>query len=258
MTERFIRFEDYDSTAIGRTLQRDPLPTRDVAHGDGDAFRLADSAVELQVFPATGVARVTTPDARVELFRLAGYSVNDQPPRVVFDQGNTEQRTRLAVRDDGKVSFMPVLTATEASTTAVPAGDAPKSGADVSDPAERPTTSDNTTPEANENLSQTLRGRLGRDPWFTSDAETPIAGFPLAVNDETSGKTTWHKVVTFGHPAEQLRDAHRAGQIRKGRLVDVTGTIVVQEEPTARGGVRKTEQFHATTIKRIRASKPKP
>ncbi len=101
----------------------------------------------------------------------------------------------------------------------------------------------------------TLQGRLGRDPWFSSNEDFPIAGFPLAVNEE--GKTTWHKVVVFDEPARQLYEQHQKGDVRKGRLVDVTGRPVVQEEQTPRGVKRRTE-FHASQVSRVRAvSRPR-
>jgi hypothetical protein len=98
-------------------------------------------------------------------------------------------------------------------------------------------------------------GRLGRDPWFRSEGEQHIAGFPLAVNDPEN-RTTWHKVVVFDATADQLHEAYQKGSVRKGRLVDVTGQTVVREEPRANGGVKKNPEFHASAVARVQSSRP--
>src|SRR3954451_12487102 len=113
MPETPSNFSEFDAKAAGEALGSKPRPTRDVAHGDGDALDVGDATLE--VYRDAGVARVTTPDARIELFRVPSYSVNGQ--RVVFEQGDQDDRTRLQVRADGKVAFHPVLRATESSTT---------------------------------------------------------------------------------------------------------------------------------------------
>jgi single-stranded DNA-binding protein len=91
----------------------------------------------------------------------------------------------------------------------------------------------------------TLQGRLGRDPWFRVGDEVK-AGFPLAVNGP-EGQTSWHKVVVFADTADALREQARRGDVKKGRLVDVTGQPVVQEELTDRG-TKKITEFHATQV----------
>jgi single-stranded DNA-binding protein len=111
--------------------------------------------------------------------------------------------------------------------------------------------------EAGEPEPIQLTGRLGRDPWFSADGDTLTGGFPLAVNDDT-GKTTWHRVVVSGEAADQLQEASRLRQLRKGRLVEVTGREVVQQEDNARGGKRTSREFHASTVTRLTASKPQP
>src|SRR3954451_3648989 len=113
MPETPSNFSEFDAQAAGEALGSKPRTTRDVAHGDGDALDVGDAVLE--VYRAAGVARVTTRDARIELFRVPSYSVNGQ--RVVFEQGEQENRSRLLVRNDGKVSFYPVLRATESSRT---------------------------------------------------------------------------------------------------------------------------------------------
>src|SRR4051795_3142133 len=113
MPEQYSAFHDFDANVAGQALGSAPRNTRDVAHGQGQAFDLTDAVLE--VYPHAGVTRATTPDARIELFRVPRYTVRDE--RVIFELGNEEDRTRLQIRADGKVAFHPVLRAAEPSQT---------------------------------------------------------------------------------------------------------------------------------------------
>src|SRR4051812_12028304 len=113
MAEQYSSFEEFDPQAAAEALGVEARQTRDVAHGDGQAFDLTDAVLE--VYPDAGVTRATTQDARVELFRVPRYEVREQ--HVVFEQGAEDTRTRLTVSGDGKVSYRPVLRVTEAPRT---------------------------------------------------------------------------------------------------------------------------------------------
>src|SRR3954465_14232961 len=112
MPEVPSHFSEFDTQAAGEALGSQPHPMRDVAHGDGQALNVGETTLE--VYRDAGVARVTTPDARIELFRVPEYSITGE--RVVFEQGTDDVRTRLQLRADGRVAFHPVLRATEPST----------------------------------------------------------------------------------------------------------------------------------------------
>lgn len=265
MTERYVEIADFDPEAVGRTLRAEPRSLRDVAHGDGQALTLADGKAQLEIYPGAGVARVTTADARVEIYRVPGYSLNADVGRVVFDQGTDDDRTRLLVQHNGRVSYHPVLRAVQSPTTAETPTTDGQLPLDVSPPDATTTapheapSSSLPHPESNETEQVQLRGRLGNDPWFTSgEASETIGGFPLAVNVEGRAGTVWHKVVTFEETAEQLREARRTGQIRKGRLVDVTGQHVAREEQTDSGRTRVVREFHATSVTRVTGTKVQP
>src|SRR3954451_15210058 len=113
MPEVPSNFSEFDAQAAGEALGTEPHAMRDVAHGDGKALDIGETTLE--VYRDAGVARVTTPDARIELFRVPSYSVTGE--RVIFEQGTEDTRTRLLVGRDGKVSFRPVVRAAESSKT---------------------------------------------------------------------------------------------------------------------------------------------
>src|SRR4051812_19355089 len=107
MAERFSALSEFDAAKASEALGTQPHNTRDVAHGDGQALTVGNTTVE--VYQQAGVARITTPDARIELFRVPTYKVSDE--RLVFQQGEAETRTRLLLRSDGRVWLYPGLRA---------------------------------------------------------------------------------------------------------------------------------------------------
>src|SRR3954452_16810675 len=113
MPEVPSNFSEFDAQTAGDSLGSQPRTMRDIAHGDGEALDVGDTVLE--VYRDAGFARVTTPNARIELYRVPSYNVSGE--RVVFEQGDQDDRSRLLVRSDGKVSFYPVLRATESSRT---------------------------------------------------------------------------------------------------------------------------------------------
>src|SRR3954471_20841465 len=234
MADQYSSFQEFDPQAAAQALGAEARQTRDVAHGDGQAFDLTDAVLE--VYPDAGVTRATTQDARVELFRVPRYEVRDQ--HIVFEQGAEDLRTRLTVSGDGKVSLRPVLRVTEAPRTDGNPVDRPKDSPTTKTPSENVTgqNSETPSPEAREAVPEVvLRGRLGRDPWFGTRDKRPAAGFPLGVNPEGPGKATWHDVVTFDETAQQLQEAYDRQKITKGKLVEITGRPVVTEQPRIDG-----------------------
>src|SRR6185312_11186179 len=109
MPERYSPINDFDGSTVSETLRTEAVSTRDVGHGDGQALSVGDGKAVLEVYPDAQVARVTTAHARVEIYRVPGYSVNPHLGLVVFEQDANDHRTRLLVNREGKVSFHPVL-----------------------------------------------------------------------------------------------------------------------------------------------------
>jgi hypothetical protein len=254
MPETPSNFNEFDAAAVGQALGAEPRTMRDIAHGDGKALNVGDTVLE--VYRNAGFARVTTADARIELYRVPSYTISGE--RVVFEQGDQDDRTRLYVSADGKVALRPVLRATESSRTNETAvsgrQDSPTPADSSHNVTERNDTPSDSEGEKGGEVQQIqLQGRLGRDPWFGTRDDRPAAGFPLAVHQEGTSKATWHNIVTFDESAGQLHEAFDHRKIGKGKLVDVTGQTVIREEPTARGGVKKSPEFHATAVTRAQS-----
>src|SRR4051794_22783703 len=176
MSEVPSHLSEFDAHAAGEALGSQPHPMRDVAHGDGEVLNIGDTTLE--VYRDAGVARVTTPDARIELFRVPSYSVSSE--RVLFEQGTDGDRTRLLVGRDGKVSFRPVVRATESSRTNENASDGRQDSPNGHGPSEGTTQPSSPDGDKGGEVQQLqLQGRLGRDPWFSSNGDRHTAGFPL-------------------------------------------------------------------------------
>ncbi len=251
---------EFDRAAVSDTLQTEAATTHDVAHGDGHRLAVGDGKAVLEIYPDAAVARVTTANARVEIYRVPGYSLNQQVRRVVFDQGPDDQRTRLLVHRDGMVSFHPIPHTPEPRQTAEAPQDDAVAAMLTLQPAELATAPHEQSSASSEGAEQEevqLQGRLGRDPWFDADGDELIGGFPLAVHD-ARGRPTWHRVVVFGDVAATLQEAHIRRQIRTGRTVEVSGQHVVRKEETTEGRSRTSREFHATSVTRLTVSRERP
>jgi hypothetical protein len=261
MIEQHASFAEFNSEHVSSFLVARPEPTRDFTLGDGSALYIAGGKAVLEVFPQ-GVVRMTNARARVEVHDVSSYTVIPERGHVVFEHGTDDERARLLVRDNGKFSFYPVLRTAESSRTNETTVSGRQDSPTLLDPSSNITGRNDTTSSSPEGekggeVQQVqLQGRLGRDPWFSTTEDQPVAGFPLAVNNER-GQTTWHKVVVFDATATDLHEAVSKKQIGKGKLVDVTGQTVLLEEPKPNGGVKKSAEFHATAVTRVQ-SKPRP
>src|SRR5512144_1445929 len=247
----------FDEQALADALNACSATVRDVAYGEGVQYSAGRGSVRLEIFPRAGVTRLTAPDVRLELFGGARVEVSDGG--VEFSRTQPGQDASLTVVPDGGIVFTLVAggehrapdaaapTPAEplpqpAPPHAKPPGQAPDRSQPAAEHEESP------EPEA-----VTMQGRLGRDPWFGGSEDSPIAGFPLAIN--AANRTIWHKVVVFDEAATKLAAQLQRGDVRKGRLVEVTGQLVVREDPTPKG-VRRTEEFHATAVSRVKPARP--
>lgn len=263
MPEHYAPLSEFDRSSIGEALKTEAVSTRDVAHGDGQTLSVGDGKTVLEVYPLAGVARVTTEHARVEVFRVPGYSVNSTVGRVVFEQGADDDRTRLLVHHDGKVSFHPVPRAVHAPQTAETTGTdvqptlpLAQGAAAITGPVQR-SYEGHAGREPSEQEALQLEGRLGRNPWFRRDGDTLVGWFPLAVHDER-GDRTWHNIVMHGDVAQQLQDANRRGVVAQGPgVVAVTGQHVVRREQQDDGRTTVRREFHVTSFTVVKPHRPR-
>src|SRR5512144_790041 len=258
----------FDEQALADALNACSATVRDVAYGEGVQYSAGRGSVRLEIFPRTGVTRLTAPDVRVELF--GGTRAEVSEGGVEFARAQPGQDASLTVVPDGGIVCTLVAggeyrspDATEPAADPLPrlvaapetpAGLAPAPLPDRKAPGQ--SGSDVQTAEHDEPTEPeavTMQSRLGRDPWFGGSEESPIAGFPLAIN--AANRTIWHKVVVFDETATKLAAQLQRGDVRKGRLVEVTGQLVVREDPTPKG-VRKSEEFHATAVSGVKPARP--
>src|SRR5512144_2161312 len=89
----------FDDEAIAEALDSRSSTVRDVAYGEGVQYSVGRGDARLEIFPRTGVTRLTTTDVRVELF---GSAITDVSP--------------------GGVEFSRTQPGPDASLTVVPGG----------------------------------------------------------------------------------------------------------------------------------------
>jgi len=93
-----------------------------------------------------------------------------------------------------------------------------------------------------------LLGRLGTDPIlrFTKNG-TPVANFNLATESysktKNEGETTWHRIVTWGKPAERANE-----ELKKGMSVFLEGGIKVRKYQDEEGEVHYIHEVHVDKI----------
>src|SRR5689334_14416501 len=66
--------QSWDIGAISEALQHTPEPSRDIAHGPGVRYALADGALTVELFPphaerSQGIIRLSTADSLQEFYR---------------------------------------------------------------------------------------------------------------------------------------------------------------------------------------------
>jgi primosomal replication protein N len=115
-------------------------------------------------------------------------------------------------------------------------------------PDENGQTPPSTTAESEEERVQ-LTGRLGRTPTFrTTPRGTFIGKFPLAVHLE-DGQAKWHTILAFGERAQKLEQKVTAGEVVKGREVEVIGYPHTREKQSKNGKTRVVREVYAAVVK---------
>src|SRR5512135_3037790 len=109
------RHVSLDGQALGEALGTRPATVRDVAYGEGQLYSAGRGTTRLEVFPQTGVTRLTAQDMRVELFRNADASVSQTG--VEFHRSQPDQEASLTVLPGGGVVFTFIAGAEPTSPT---------------------------------------------------------------------------------------------------------------------------------------------
>ena len=261
-----------DEKAVAKALHTLPATVRDVAYGEGHQFSAGRGAVRLEIFPRTGVTRVTTRDTRIELFGSAVSALTGSGVEFALDHPREE--ASLTVLSDSGVVFTFIaggesVTDTSRQRAAVlqtdehtPGGTpapadlgsredtSPASAVDGNGAGERPTGQQDVpvNHEAEERVR--VSGRLGRDPsFYTTRSGKRVAKFPLAV-PQAEGQTSWHDVVAFDERADELKERAGAGQLGRGNAVDVVGYWHENQKPGKDGTARTVRDLYAVAVQK--------
>jgi single-strand DNA-binding protein len=93
-----------------------------------------------------------------------------------------------------------------------------------------------------------LLGRLGNDPIlrFTKNG-TPVSQFSLATEtwhrSRNESETTWHRIVTWGKPAEKVNE-----ELKKGMAVFLEGGIRIRKYEDQEGELHYIHEIHADRV----------
>src|SRR5512135_581126 len=126
----------FDEQALGKVLGTRPATVHDVAYGEGQLFSAGHGAARLEIFPRSGVTRLTARDMRVELFGTADAAVSQTG--VEFHRSQPDQEASLTVLPGGGVVFTFVAGAEPTSASPPAAETSPRSGQTDRHPAPAP------------------------------------------------------------------------------------------------------------------------
>lgn len=216
---------------INRYFGGTATESSDIAFGDGlHIFLGSDIPKRLELFPNAGVARFTSQDAQLTLYR--SFPVLDQDG-VIFESAAEGSKLTVTAAGEVTLSVAPAPTEPALQTAHV----APQS------PSEAPIRRSPQFPTPEEKQRVTLAGRVGAQPSFRTSPKGQFIGqFPLAVHEGEA--TTWHTVVAFGDRAKTLQET-----LQKGQPVEVVGYLHTKERKTRDGGSKLVEEIYATVVK---------
>ena len=237
--------------AISRALDQAPGPARDIAHGPGVRYELAEGALTVELFPphaerSKGIVRLTTADSLQEFYR--------QPQPAIREEGLIfETREHLiSLSPTGELMTYRLLRAKGPQEPS----DASKSDEEGSDtPDDDPGAGghfaaaerafQNALPETEGQPRVAYSGRLGTDP---RTKLTPkgrfVMEFPVAVPVEDQEKPEWRSTVVFDEKARKLD-----GVLRKGTAVDVVAYEHRKVSRDAKTGRRRERfEYYATAV----------
>jgi hypothetical protein len=241
----------WDVGAISHALQHEPEPTRDVAHGPGIRYNLADGALTVELFPPhaerrTGIVRLSTADSLQEFYRQPQPALREDglifatPEHLITLSPTGDLATYRLVRAEGPEEPRDASEDDERGS-APPDDDSRASGHSVA----REWPLQNPSPETEGQPRVTYSGRLGTDP---RTKVTPkgrfVMEFPVAVVAEGQEKPDWKSTVVFDAKARTLD-----GVLRKGVAVEV---VAYEHRAVSRDGKtgkrRERIEYYATSV----------
>jgi hypothetical protein len=243
--------QSWNIGAISQALDMTPEATRDIAHGAGVRYILAEGELTVDLFPphaerTKGIVRLSTADSLQEFYRQPQPAIREEG--LIFEtrehlislSPTGELMTYRLVREEGD----------QAPSDAVERDD---EGSDTSDgdhgASGRNTGSlmafQNALPETEGQPRVTYSGRLGTDPRTKQTPKgTFVMEFPVAVAVEGRDKPEWKNTVVFDEKARRLE-----GVLSKGVSVDVVAyehRKVSRDEKT--GKRRERFEYYATAV----------
>jgi hypothetical protein len=243
----------WDVEAIACSLNGVPQKRSDQAFGAGVRFRLGQrQETELELFPAAGVVRLTTPDLQLAILGQT------EPPTIaatgiVFTRSEPSHRS-LAIAREGTLTL--VATPPPPETVQTAADDiAAMQRAEGHFAAEEGLTDDPVAPEgmlqqalpSDRRAGQprvTFAGRLGRDPRCrTTPREIRVCTFPVAEKRDAAETPNWLTIVAFKALAAKVE-----ATLKKGMFVEGIGYEHQHERKGRDGATRSEAEIYAVVI----------
>lgn len=241
----------WDVGAISQALRQEPVAARDIAHGPGVRYDLADGALSVELFPPraerrSGIVRLSTEDSLQEFYRQPQPAIREEG--LIFETGELlislsptgELMTYRRVPVEGPTA--PADT-TEMAEGASATPDPDSAANDDSGAVER--AFQNALPETEGQPRVTYSGRLGTNPRTKLTPKGAfVMQFPVAVAIEGRDKPEWKSTIVFDERARKLD-----GVLTKGTTVDVVAYEhrKLSKDPKT-GKSRERVEYYATAV----------
>ena len=251
--------QSWDVGAISIALDHQPEATRDVVHGPGLRYDLADGRLTAEIFPPhaerrTGIVRLGTEDSRQEFYRQPQPAIREEC--VVFETSellirlsSTSALATFRLVPDERPVVPPDAPENDDRPNARDDGAAGSSG----DSAAPEGVSRTVPPETRPQPRVAYRGRLGTDPRTkTTPKGKFVMEFPVAVAVEGRDKPEWRDTVVFDAKARALE-----GVLARGSRVAVVAYEHARRHADAKtGATRETKEYYATSVTPETAARP--
>ena len=209
--------QSWDIGAVSQALSLPPEASRDIAHGAGVRYILADGALTVELFPPhaerrTGIVRLSTADSLQEFYR--------QPHPAIRKEGLIFETRDLLISLSSTGELMTYRLVPNDGPVTPPDASEDDGGPDPHDDDDQDLSGDSVAPrepfqrafpETGEQPRVAYSGRLGTDP---RTKVTPkgkfVMEFPVAVAVEGREKPDWKHTVVFDEKARKLDG--RAGE----------------------------------------------